>query len=152
YAVGMATRTDAVFADPRYRADPYAVFAEVRREQPAFRTRMPNGDVVFLVTRYADVEAALKDARLVKNIANARDRRPGLLARLGFARYFSNANMLRSDPPEHTRLRALAHQAFTPKLVNQMRDGIQSLADELITKVESNHRMDLIADYALPLP
>ncbi len=148
----MATTSPGVFSDPRYRADPYVVFAEVRREPRAYRTRLPNGHEVFLVTRFADAEAALKDARLVKNVTNARDRRPGLLGRLGFTGDFSNANMLRSDPPEHTRLRALAHQAFTPKLVNQMRDHIQVLADQLVSAVKPAGTMDLIADFALPLP
>jgi cytochrome P450 len=148
----MATSSASVFSDPRYRADPYVVFAEVRRDQPAYPTRLPNGDDVFLVTRFADVEAALKDARLVKNITNARDRRPGWLGRVGFGGVFSNANMLRTDPPEHTRLRALAHQAFTPRLVNQMRDHVQVLADQLISAVQPAGQMDLIADFALPLP
>jgi cytochrome P450 PksS len=148
----MATTSPGVFSDPRYRADPYVVFSEVRREQPAYRTRLRNGDEVFLVTRFDDVEAALKDGRLVKNITNARDRRPGLLGRLGFTAQFANTNMLKSDPPEHTRLRALAHQAFTPKLVNQMRDHVQTLADQLITKVMPAGKMDLMADFALPLP
>ncbi|MBV9600594.1 MAG: cytochrome P450 [Chloroflexi bacterium] len=148
----MATTDAPVFSDPRYRADPYGVLAEVRRERPAYLTRLPSGEQVFLVTRFADVEAGLKDARLVKNISNARERRPGMLARLGFLKNFGNTNMLRADPPEHTRLRALAHQAFTPRLVNQMRDHIQTLADQLIDAVEPAGRMDLIADFALPLP
>jgi cytochrome P450 len=148
----MQTADSDVFSDPRYRADPYAVYAELRRERPAYPARLRNGDEVYLVTRFADVEAGLKDGRLIKNIANARERRPGLLARLGFAKQFSNSNMLKSDPPEHTRLRALAHQAFTPKLVNQMRGHIQALADQLIDAVEPSGRMDLIADFALPLP
>ncbi len=148
----MATTSPGVLSDPRYRADPYVVFSEVRQEQPVYPTKLRNGDEVFLVTRFADVEAALKDGRLVKNITNARDRRPGLLGRLGFAAAFSNTNMLKSDPPDHTRLRALAHQAFTPKLVNQMRDHVQTLADQLIAKVLPAGKMDMIADFALPLP
>ncbi|MBV9582692.1 MAG: cytochrome P450 [Chloroflexi bacterium] len=148
----MVTTDAPVFSDPRYRADPYAVFAEVRRDRPVYPTRLPSGEEVLLVTRFVDVEAGLKDARLVKNITNARDRRPGLLARLGFLPSYSSSNMLRADPPEHTRLRALAHQAFTPRLVNQMRDHIQTLADQLIDAVEPAGRMDLIANFALPLP
>jgi cytochrome P450 len=148
----MAKAARSIFTEPGYRSDPYSVYADVRRDSPAYRTRLPNGTEVFVVTRFAEVEAALKDPRLVKNIAHARDRVPGLLARLGFTEYFANANMLKSDPPEHTRLRSLAHQAFTPKLINQMREHIQSLADELIDKMQPTGRMDLIADFAFPLP
>src|SRR5207244_987866 len=56
------------------------------------------------------------------------------------------------DPPDHTRLRALVQNAFTPRLVEQMRDRIQGLTSELLDKVQSKGQMDLIRDYALPLP
>ena len=60
--------------------------------------------------------------------------------------------MLDLDPPDHTRLRALVHRAFTPSLIGQMRDRIQALADELLDGVARKGKMDLINDYALPLP
>lgn len=60
--------------------------------------------------------------------------------------------MLDLDPPDHTRLRALVHKAFTPSLIVQMRDRIQTLADELLDAVARKGEMDLINDYALPLP
>ena len=54
--------------------------------------------------------------------------------------------------PDHTRLRGLVHQAFTPRLIENMRGRVQALTDELLDRVESRGRMDLIHDYALPLP
>ena len=60
--------------------------------------------------------------------------------------------MLDLDPPDHTRLRALVHRAFTPRLVEQMRGRIQSLADELLVAAGRRGNMDLIRDYALPIP
>jgi len=61
-------------------------------------------------------------------------------------------NMLDLDPPDQTRLRTLVHKAFTPTIIGQMRDRIQSLANELLDVVTHKHEMDLIRDYALPLP
>jgi cytochrome P450 PksS len=60
--------------------------------------------------------------------------------------------MLDVDAPEHTRLRGLVHMAFTPRLVENMRDRIQTLTDEMLDQVEQRERMDLIRDYALPIP
>ena len=60
--------------------------------------------------------------------------------------------MLDLDPPDHTRLRTLVHKAFTPSLVAQMRERIQTLADELLTQIVHQGECDLIRDYALPLP
>ena len=148
----MPKTASSVFAQPRYRANPYSVYTELRDAGPVSPTRLPSGEQVYLVTRFADVEARLKGSRLVINILHAREHRPGLLGRLGFAQHFSSTNMLKSDPPEHTRLRALVSQAFTPRLVNQMRDHIQSLADALLDAVEPRGQMDLIADFAFPLP
>jgi len=147
----MPTLT-SIFADPRYRADPYLTYANLRSQSPAYRTALPNGDEVFVVTRFADVEALLKDTRLVKDIRHAREHAPGLLARLGFAHSFADTNMLKADPPEHTRLRALVHQAFTPKLINQMREHIQSIANQRLDVSAPVGTMDLIADFAFPLP
>ena len=61
-------------------------------------------------------------------------------------------NMLDVDPPDHTRLRGLVHKAFTPRLIEDLRDRVQSLTDELLDAVQGEGRMDLIRDYAMPLP
>jgi cytochrome P450 PksS len=60
--------------------------------------------------------------------------------------------MLDLDPPDHTRLRSLVHKAFTPSLVEQMRSRTQAIADELLDCVVATGEMDLIKDFALPLP
>jgi cytochrome P450 PksS len=60
--------------------------------------------------------------------------------------------MLDLDSPDHTRLRALVHKAFTPRLVEGMRARMQTLANELLEGVARRQEMDLINDYALPLP
>ena len=61
-------------------------------------------------------------------------------------------NMLDVDPPAHTRLRGLVHKAFTPQIVEGMRGRIQAITDDLLDKVRGRDGMDLIRDYALPLP
>jgi len=60
--------------------------------------------------------------------------------------------MLAMGPPDHTRLRGLVHKAFTPRLIELMRMRIQSLTDELLDAALGKGRIDLIRDYALPLP
>ncbi len=141
-------------SSPSFKSNPYPEYARIRAEQPISRTTLPNGVEVYLVTRYADVQAGLKDPRLVKNIHNAREEehRLGLLRKRGRLAYPNNANMLRADPPEHTRLRALAHEAFTPHYVSQLRGHIQQIADGLLDAVQERGKMDLIQDFAFPLP
>lgn len=60
--------------------------------------------------------------------------------------------MLFADPPDHTRLRALVNQAFTPRRVERLAESIHAAANALLDRVTGQAHMDLIADYALPLP
>jgi hypothetical protein len=60
--------------------------------------------------------------------------------------------MLTLNPPDHTRLRGLVHKAFTPRTVAQMREPIQLMADELIDGAIATGEMDIVRDFAYPLP
>lgn len=138
---------------PQFKADPFPFLASLRTSQPVYRTRLPDKTPVWLITRYEDVAALLKDERFVKNRRTAMTREqlrkmpwvPPMFRPL-------ERNMLDLDPPDHTRLRALVHKVFTPNLIGQMRDRIQILADDLLEGVARKGEMDLINDYALPLP
>jgi cytochrome P450 len=59
---------------------------------------------------------------------------------------------LNLDPPDHTRIRRLAQQAFTPRRIETLTGRIQALVDELLDAVEPDGGMDVIADLAFPLP
>ena len=145
----MKTGSDSPFAAPAYKANPYATYEQFRAETSVIKTVLPDGAQVFLITRYEDVQASLKDPRLVKDIHNARPK-----GFLGFLRRngLNSNNMLKADPPDHTRLRGLANEAFKPKYINQLRGHIQQIADQLVDRVLPAGRMDLIADFAFPLP
>jgi cytochrome P450 len=61
-------------------------------------------------------------------------------------------NMLFRDPPDHTRLRGLVNQAFTPRTVERLRPHIAALIEQLIDAMEQKGSADLLADFAFPLP
>ena len=61
-------------------------------------------------------------------------------------------NMLDVDPPDHGRLRALVQKAFTPTLVDELGGRIEEIAESLLESRRSRASMDLIRDYALPIP
>jgi cytochrome P450 len=56
------------------------------------------------------------------------------------------------DAPAHTRLRGLASVAFTPQRVRMLRGHIQEIADHLLDRVQTRGHMDIIADFAAPMP
>ena len=60
--------------------------------------------------------------------------------------------MLDRDPPDHTRLRGLASKAFTPRVVEGLRPRVQEIVDGLLDRVERRGTMDLIEEFAYPIP
>jgi cytochrome P450 PksS len=140
-------------ASPGFKANPYPFYARLRAEAPVHRVRLRDKRAAWLVTRYDDVVAMLKDDRFIKEEepvlspeqAARQPRIPTLFQGL-------KRNMLELDPPDHTRLRGLVHKAFTPRLIEDLRERIQTLTDDLLDAAERKGRMDLIRDYALPLP
>ncbi|MCA9916132.1 MAG: cytochrome P450, partial [Anaerolineae bacterium] len=139
---------------PEFKADPYPFYARLRAEAPIYRTILPDKQPAWLVTRFDDVMMVLKDEeRFVKNRLTVMS--PEQLKKLPWVPPMLKPyarNLLDLDGADHDRLRSLVHKAFTPRLVEQMRQRVQTLAHELLDKVESRGRMDLIADYALPIP
>jgi cytochrome P450 PksS len=136
-----------------FKANPYPFYARLRAEAPVHPMRLPTREMAWLVTRYDDVVTVLRDDRFVKDAANALT--PAQAAeQLWFRKMFKTLgrNMLSQDPPVHTRLRALVNKAFTPRLIEQMRDRVVRLTEDLLRAVQHRGYLDVIHDYALPLP
>ena len=140
-------------ADPRFKANPHPTYARLRAEAPVHRTALGRRRGAWLLARYGDVDALLRDPRFAKNPANARGEggRSDAIWMPGFLRPLSR-NMLDLDAPDHTRLRALVQKAFTPKMVEAQRPGIEALVDELLGAARRNGRMELVREFALPIP
>lgn len=131
------------FFTKEFTHNPYPVYEKLRKDEPVFRIMFPHGEFGWIITRYEDAAQILKDPRFSKDMV----RRYGAQNQS----IFSN-NMLFSDPPDHKRLRGLVQKAFTPKLVADMRSHIQDIADELLDNLPSQEKMNLIDDFAFPLP
>src|SRR5260370_36397959 len=142
--------------DPTFKANPFPFYAQLRAEAPVFPVKLPNSiskQRAWLITRYDDVLNALKDERFVKDRRHAMT--PEQLKKVPWIPPMLKPlehTMLDLDSPDHTRLRALVYKAFTPRLIEQMRDQIQALTNELLERADPNGGMDVIADFALPLP
>lgn len=134
-----------------FKADPFPTFTRMRQNDPIYAHHAPDGRVIWYITRYEDVVAILRDnEHFVKDVRHAFTPEP--LSRRTTLHQLINENMLFADPPDHTRLRALVNQAFTPKRIEALRPRLHQLAHELLDRVAPLGQMDLMADYALPLP
>jgi cytochrome P450 len=139
--------------DPTFKANPYPTYATLRSSAPVYRAALPDGRGVWLITRYEDVLAVLKDQRFVKDWRGALT--PEQLAQVPPIPEVMkplSQNMLDTDPPDHERLRALVSKAFTPRLIERLRPRVQAISDGLLDAVQDRGEMDLIDDYAFPLP
>lgn len=136
-----------------HKADPFGYYERLRAESPVHEVALPGRQTAWLITRYDDVVAALKDERLVKDPRSAMT--PEQAARIPWVPAVFRPlerNMLDLDGADHARLRSLVHKAFTPRIVERMQDRIQALSDQLLDAALARGRFDLIADYALPIP
>jgi len=152
-AVGTRSIASVNVTDPAFKANPFPFYARLRVEAPVFPVTVRAKQRGWLVTRYDDVVTVFKDERLAKNRHNAMT--PEQLKHAIWIPPMFKAldrNLLGLDSPDHTRLRALIHKAFVPRMIEQIRDQIQTLAHELLDKAEAKGSMDIIADFALPLP
>ena len=148
----MRTHERVDITSARFKADPFSFYERLRREQPVSSIALPNGTSAWLISRYDDVVMALKDPRLVKNRRNVPGSKKAGIAWTPKMFEPLTRNMLDSDPPDHTRLRTLVHKAFTPRVVERMRERIHTVANQLLDDMKPNQSVDLIDRYALPIP
>ncbi|MBW0104191.1 cytochrome P450 [Pseudonocardia sp. KRD291] len=152
--------TTPIELDHEFLQDPHAAYRLLREERPVTRAVTGMGLSVWVVTRYADVRAALNDPRLSKQgsrfgeILTRHSVSPERLVQ--FSEVFSE-HMLNSDPPDHTRLRKIVNRAFTVRAIARMRERIEQiatgLADDIAARLEAGEReIDLLDAFAFPLP
>jgi cytochrome P450 len=160
----LANVTESVAAHPdhpeaehlsdNYFQDPLSYFARMRERSPVAPVVLPDGNKVWLVTRYEDVRGALADGRLNKDWARKltdEGWEPDPVAG------FLSVHLLNLDPPDHTRLRKLVSKAFTGRRVAGLRPRIEAITSSLLDAMASRAaageaEVDLIDAFAFPLP
>ncbi|HWP65438.1 MAG TPA: cytochrome P450 [Candidatus Limnocylindria bacterium] len=132
---------------------PYPLYRRLREHDPVHRSRAIPGWFLF---RYADCLAVLRDSRFSADDRNfvgyARQRAWEIADGLADPNEPDEPPMLRRDPPDHTRLRRLVSKAFTPRAVERLRPRVETLTEELLDGLARRGTVDLIHDFAVPLP
>ncbi|NYH79734.1 cytochrome P450 [Actinopolyspora biskrensis] len=137
-------RTYPFSAPDRLRLDPF--YAELRKQEPVSRVRLPYGETAWLATRYSDVRTVFADPRFSRAESAERDEPRARPTQ-------QRTGILTMDPPEHTRLRKLVAKAFTARRVEQLRPRAQRIADDLVGRMRRKGApLDLVEEFALPLP
>lgn len=140
------------FYSPAFRANPYPFYQRLREEDPVHwgLPFEPFYEGAWHIARYADVSAILKDQRFGKEPVH-NGSTPEIPGTVQAYLDMSRLAILRADPPDHTRLRALVSKAFTPRMVETLRPRIESIANDLMDAAAGSETVDLIDQYAFPL-
>lgn len=131
---------------PEFRHDPYPSYHLLRERDPMHQS--PFGFRV--ATRYEDVSFVLRDKRFIKGyieslVERGTDPNEAIFKFLG-------ETMLLLNPPDHTRLRGLVVKVFTARRIEEMRPRIQAIVDGMLDGLIGRGAMDVITDFAFPLP
>ncbi|KAA0112525.1 cytochrome P450 [Mycolicibacterium sp. P9-22] len=133
--------------DPANRADPYPLFAQIRELGPLL---MPESSMT-VFSSFADCDEVLRHpdscSDSMKSSVVQRHLAAGVMPPRG-----NTPGFLFLDPPDHTRLRKLAQQAFAPRVVRALEPDIAAMVDSLLDSMAAAGSADLISDLAYPLP
>jgi cytochrome P450 len=128
--------------------DPPPGLLAMQREERLTRVRLWDGSTPWLVTRYADQRALLRDPRL-----SADNDRPGYPNQGPRPPGRSKVGFILMDDPEHARFRRMVTAPFAIKRVEAMRPMVQRIVDELIDDMLGGpNPVDLVEAFALPVP
>ncbi len=138
---------------PLFLANPYPFYKELRESAPIFFYE-PWGK--WIVTRYEDVNFLLRDKRLgrvINHSLGSQERKPRTELEAAYE-VSRDGSLLEIEPPDHTRIKDVFHQTFTPKRVRELSSKVHTLcntlADSLLAKPE--RRADLIEEFAQTIP
>ena len=126
---------------PEAVSDPYPMYDQLRNQDPV---HWSESDGYWFISRYTDLMSLIRDPRMSSDLFRAIAASLPEEVKERFSALFGavSAWMLMSDPPSHTRMRALVNKAFTPRTIDMMRSRIQALVDGMLDSVGENGRMD----------
>jgi cytochrome P450 len=139
---------------PSFTNDPYPFFEELRAEGSVHQIRLPDGTLSWWITGYEDIEAALNDWETFSSQVNNAVQDENIQNSQALIRKdeMLKHTMINRDPPDHSRMRKLVVRAFSASRIDALRPRIQQLADELLDDLAKRPSVDLVEDYAFPLP
>lgn len=146
----MPSRTDTTarqpevcLTDTKYRRDPFPLYEKLRALHPVCQTK-PDG--VWAISRYKDVQYALKHPELFSSTANT-------LAPAAdwYSEDCRNPRILfAQDPPNHTKYHGLLNRAFITSTIESLKPLMYTTSQSLINLLQTNKELDFTAAFSYP--
>lgn len=154
-AIALGSSPDAaeavfskLFLTAEGRADPYPLYHQLRQTAPVHRTKLG----MWVLSRYDDCWAAMRDPRLGKDYAPQIEQRFGPDWRRHPSLTAGEHSMLNTSGPEHTRLRKLVTKSFTPRMIDNLKPVIERVVDQLLDPVADAGGGNVLEAVGFPLP
>lgn len=128
--------------------DPYPLYRELRETAPVFKNSLG----LWILTRYDDCRAVLRDPRMGKNWAQFAEASGVENWRDHVSLQTGDRSLLFLNPPDHTRLRRLVSRAFSPRQVERLRVSMRKDIQEMLNTLADAGTADLLTTLAFPLP
>ena len=145
-------RFDDLLVSDEFEQNPYPLYHQLRREAPVYWSDLWG---CWILTRYDDIARTLQNPKQFSSVGRITatfDVSDSLRQRVQpLVRHYSKG-LINVDPPDHSRIRRLVHQAFTPRTINQMAEYVQDIVERLIDEIQDRGEMDVIWDFSYPLP
>jgi cytochrome P450 len=136
--------------DPAVRANPYPLYDRLREHSPILPSELE--ERAWILTRFADCEAVLRDPRWSSNPTHRPLPPPDQAdVRQNMAAMDAHV-LLFIDPPDHTRLRKLMSKAFTPRTVEKLRPRVQQIVDEILDGAQERGELDVVSELGYVVP
>ena len=141
---------------PDFAADPYPAYARLREQEGLYY--YPDFDI-WLASRFEDVAAVANDRTMVRSLDGlvppeeiAMQKRAGNWHDMPHHSRFVQFSLLDSDGAVHDRLRAQVFRLFTPVMVANLRESIQTYVDGLVESLAGRGEIDFVGDFAAHIP
>src|SRR5256885_2168524 len=153
--MAMVAVNDDMFTDDVI-ADPYTYYGRLREEDPV---HWNDKYELWVITRHDDVVWMTRHHELFSNVVFRNDPRPAYPAipasdepLYDYVRQYQADQFIQFDRPEHLEMRKVVHSYFTPRAMEAWRGFVRHAITELLDAAEDQGRMDVMRDFATPLP
>jgi cytochrome P450 len=128
--------------------EPWELFDLLLRDAPVYRHPELDGDGFWVVTRYDDVLAVVRDPKTFSSEVGG----AATIENLPDDVLEARRNFLEFDPPKHGRYRRLISTSFTPGAVGRYEEWLRGLTSDLLDRVPDGETFDLVHELAAPIP
>ena len=129
--------------DVEIDADPYSTYRRLRDAAPLYYNERLD---FWGLSRFADVEAALKDSRRLSSAKG------DILEVVKADPVMPPGVFINEDPPEHTMHRALVSRAFTPGRMRKLEQQIRAFCAACLDPLADDDRFDFVLDLGVQMP